>query len=59
MFEGRFQRDDQTSIRLALDLEFLHLLVFVKIEGDGGIAAELNAVDSRVFEKSVSPGFRQ
>lgn len=54
VLEGRFQRDDQGIVRLAFDLEFFHLLVFIKIEGDGGVTAELNTVNSRIFEK---PGY--
>ena len=40
VLDRRLQRDDQRTVFLRFDLELLHLLVFVEVERDGGVAAE-------------------
>ena len=55
MLEGGTQCDNQRTIVLPLYFELLHLLVLIQIKCDLRIAAELNAVDLRIFKKTVPP----
>ena len=55
MLDGGAQRDNQRTIFLTLNLEFLHLLMLVQIKCDFRIAAELNPVDFRIIKKAVPP----